>query len=240
MQYLGIYLALGAILLSAGGILAAIISVIFGFLVGSKKDGIFSYGVFYWEFFLINRAIKRKINSFTQTLVSSLKGDGIHLYQKINSNAREFRLLRILPKDTSNLIKTKLVLACLDDESLRYEALSYTWGGSLRLHQILLEGKPYLITKNLATALAHLQLLDADRLIWIDALCIDQSSSTERSEQVTLMRDIYLNARNGVVVWLGDSSLASTFLRQAERHENPQAWFRSTIGSDLYKKKVNS
>jgi hypothetical protein len=45
-------------------------------------------------------------------------------------------------------------------------------------------------------------------LLWVDALCIDQNAVSEKSQQVSLMADIFRQADN-VVVWLGkpDSAL---------------------------------
>lgn len=41
-----------------------------------------------------------------------------------------------------------------------------------------------------------------NRLLWIDALCINQKDNNEKSSQVMMMRDIYAHAKN-VLVWLG-------------------------------------
>ncbi|KAJ4371409.1 hypothetical protein N0V83_004626 [Neocucurbitaria cava] len=38
--------------------------------------------------------------------------------------------------------------------------------------------------------------------LWIDAICINQEQNTERSHQVSMMRDIYTGAES-VIVWLG-------------------------------------
>ena len=57
-------------------------------------------------------------------------------------------------------------------------------------------------TTNLYDALSHLRLPSASRLIWADAICINQSDLEERSMQVQLMREIYSRASR-VVVWLG-------------------------------------
>ena len=44
--------------------------------------------------------------------------------------------------------------------------------------------------------------MDKARLLWADAICIDQSNLRERGEQVQLMRSIYQQAKE-VLVWLG-------------------------------------
>jgi len=42
-------------------------------------------------------------------------------------------------------------------------------------------------------------------LIWIDQICIDQSSPSEKSNQVSMMSNIYERAL-GVIVWLDPST----------------------------------
>ena len=43
------------------------------------------------------------------------------------------------------------------------------------------------------------------RWLWIDAICIDQTSNSEKSHQVTMMRTIY-KAADRVYVWLGEGT----------------------------------
>jgi hypothetical protein len=42
------------------------------------------------------------------------------------------------------------------------------------------------------------------RVIWIDAICIDQANEKEKENQIPLMAEIYAKARR-VVVWLGEA-----------------------------------
>jgi hypothetical protein len=58
------------------------------------------------------------------------------------------------------------------------------------------------ITRNLDIALRHLRYLSAPRLIWIDALCIDQTNNAEKSSQVAIMGKIFSSASR-VIIWLG-------------------------------------
>lgn len=72
------------------------------------------------------------------------------------------------------------------------------------------------VTRNLATALRYLRYSDRQRVLWVDAICVDQGNLEERSQQVARMADIYALA-NRVLVWLGpesyDSALALKSLR---------------------------
>jgi SAM-dependent MidA family methyltransferase len=55
---------------------------------------------------------------------------------------------------------------------------------------------------NLEAALKAIRNEEHSRLLWIDALCIDQSSKKKRNQQILLMADIYRKA-SCVLIWLG-------------------------------------
>ena len=72
------------------------------------------------------------------------------------------------------------------------------------------------ITQNLSTALRYLRKPATNRVVWIDAICINQDDIQERSLEVARMGFIYNKARQ-VIVWLGphteNSELAIETLR---------------------------
>ncbi|KAG4443713.1 hypothetical protein IFR05_000802 [Cadophora sp. M221] len=86
-----------------------------------------------------------------------------------------------------------------------YEALSYVWGPFDESDPdfIFLNENGFVVTSNLWRALYSLRRQNTNRVLWIDAISIDQDDLNERSSQVQLMRDIY-KAASGTVVWLGD------------------------------------
>ncbi|KAI8292164.1 hypothetical protein K4K60_010602 [Colletotrichum sp. SAR11_57] len=86
-----------------------------------------------------------------------------------------------------------------------YEALSYVWGDGSPSKHIFIEEHTVPITTNLHLALVHLRHSSEARTLWVDALCIDQSTHGERNQQVMIMGDIYKSARQ-VVVWLGEAA----------------------------------
>jgi hypothetical protein len=76
------------------------------------------------------------------------------------------------------------------------------------------------ITQNLSTALRYLRKPATNRVVWIDAICINQDDIHERSLEVARMGFIYNKARQ-VIVWLGphteNSELAIETLRSLAR-----------------------
>ncbi|KAH6665416.1 heterokaryon incompatibility protein-domain-containing protein [Halenospora varia] len=113
------------------------------------------------------------------------------------------RLLRIYPGVGTGLV-CELEVAHIS-QLPPYEALSYCWGDPSDKIPIDCNGSGGLsITKNLHSALLSLLPPDKPRLIWADAICINQEDIDERSAQVRLMKNIYQLA-SSVVVWLGGS-----------------------------------
>ena len=124
-------------------------------------------------------------------------------YKPIDLQGPSFRLVRLV-KGNDVDIHCELFEAWLHPSEcvLPYEALSYTWGGTERAESILVHGKELRVTQNLYLALRHLRFEHVDRILWIDAICINQDDVGERGHQVQQMANIY-NKANRVVIWLG-------------------------------------
>jgi hypothetical protein len=99
-----------------------------------------------------------------------------------------------------------------------YESLSYVWGDIRHCVDIRIDGFNFPVTRNLYEALKHLVLEDAVRVVWVDAICINQNDLHERSHQVSQMRYIYQNAIS-VSAFLGNPydgiELALQYLSQS-------------------------
>lgn len=95
--------------------------------------------------------------------------------------------------------------ARLSDASLKYEALSYTWGlpGSKKIIQFSDSDQVLMVGENCYNALRRLRRKDVDRSLWIDAISINQDDLAERARQVRIMDRIY-NLASRVVVYLGE------------------------------------
>lgn len=118
----------------------------------------------------------------------------------------EFRLLIVEPGSGSGSEEVHCrIINVTHSWRTRYDALSYTWGDETLQETIIVDGLCTIITKNLYLALVHLRDPVRRRLLWIDALCIDQDNPEERDEQVKNMGSIYSKAQH-VVIWLGEQT----------------------------------
>lgn len=125
-----------------------------------------------------------------------------HLYTPLHSSVPEIRVVQLLPsEDFAAPIHCKLSNRPLYGRDDTYEAVSYVWGAQELVAEILLDGEPHLITRNLEMALRYLRLPTAQRTLWVDAICINQNDPVERSQQVRLMREIYVNCKSDLA-WM--------------------------------------
>lgn len=85
----------------------------------------------------------------------------------------------------------------------KYSALSYAWDGQSLSSPVECGDGVLKITPNCESALRQLRHGHDVRNLWIDSICIDQTSPAERNQQVALMGEIYKGAEQ-VVVWLGE------------------------------------
>ena len=124
-------------------------------------------------------------------------------YSPLAIDSRSIRVVRLKSGENNDAIKCELVTGPLNN--LEFEALSYVWGVSVKRYKVQVNEKPFLITHNLFTALRELRLTERDRILWIDAMCIDQSNTVERGSQVQMMRDIYSKASR-TIIWFGEAT----------------------------------
>ncbi|KAG4429435.1 hypothetical protein IFR05_015087 [Cadophora sp. M221] len=160
------------------------------------------------------------------------------IYGTLDPGIGEFRVLILLPStDEASMIDCQLRQASFDPcES--FEALSYVWGDPEFTSLINLNGIPFSITPRLEEALHHLRYQDKPRMLWVDALCIDQANNNERRYQVGLMRQIYSNCASGIV-WLGADedgvlSRAMTLLTKIEGHDIESLGYSKEPVSDRF------
>lgn len=122
-------------------------------------------------------------------------------YGRLDPEKREIRLLEVSPGRPGNKIVARLFTASLDD-CPSFEALSYTWGPPHPSYDISINGfKTFPVGRNLRKALDDLRQPDTARILWTDAICINQKDTAEKQHQVRLMRVIYASAQT-VCAWL--------------------------------------
>lgn len=132
-------------------------------------------------------------------------------YSRLSDESDYIRVLLLLPGQRDDPIRARLEPCSL---SVRpsYEAISYAWGSRADNAVVIIckGGIDYKveIPKSLHEALKRLRHHSESRLIWADAICINQADDKEKNHQVRLMRKIYQRASN-VVIWLGDGDNTS-------------------------------
>ncbi|RYP17588.1 hypothetical protein DL767_009991 [Monosporascus sp. MG133] len=135
----------------------------------------------------------------------------MYKYKPLDLATDTIRLVCLLKGSFNDDIRCELWESRLHRDDVPYEALSYTWGGTEKSARIFLCGCIAQVTHNLYTALRYLRLERQDRILWIDAICIDQDNERERGHQVGQMRRIYQNAEK-VLIWLGPGTNETDFL----------------------------
>jgi hypothetical protein len=84
-----------------------------------------------------------------------------------------------------------------------YTAVSYRRDDQMAAEMIVVDGAEFPARENLLSCLQAVRQSTGHRLLWIDAICIDQGNLEERNRQVKLMGQIYSDA-NEVLAWLGN------------------------------------
>ncbi len=163
--------------------------------------------------------------------LSGLSDPGRGVYKKLDQEKQEIRLIHILPGPRDDMLRCRMSCISLQDpDATPYECISYCWGGLQDSENIAIYpeelfsafGQPLPaesahilpITKNLYTALQYFRSKDKERVLWVDALCINQRNLSERGAQVAMMRQIFANSTS-TVVWVGESDQKTADLLKA-------------------------
>jgi hypothetical protein len=129
------------------------------------------------------------------------------------------------------------------DPAPEYSALSYAWDAQSPSCSVECGGGVLSVTQNCEFALRRLRSEKEVRSLWIDSICIDQTSRMERSQQVALMGDIYKCAKQ-VIVWLGEGDGKTEVALErlsdiaqvggGEKSEDTRAAFQLIFGVDVH------
>ncbi|KAJ9604354.1 hypothetical protein H2200_011188 [Cladophialophora chaetospira] len=117
------------------------------------------------------------------------------------TDPNEFRVIEVHPglHDAPLVCNLKHVVP---GNEVKYEALSYVCGDPNDRVEITCNEKRLSTLATLDIAIRALRLPDRTRVLWADAICINQENLAERSQQVREMSSIYKRAER-VVAWLG-------------------------------------
>ncbi|KAF5584290.1 heterokaryon incompatibility 6 OR allele [Fusarium pseudoanthophilum] len=134
-------------------------------------------------------------------------------YYEIDST--QIRILILQRGVADDEVVCALVPVNRRDEA-EYHALSYEWGAESKDDpDITVHDRKVQIRRNLFDALRSIRKPMEDQLLWVDAICINQSNVQEKSQQVSMMGETFKRAV-GVISWLGpakdDSDLAMDLL----------------------------
>ena len=133
-------------------------------------------------------------------------------YQSLEDG--EIRLLQLHPAEALDTpLHIDIFHADLGGDLPAYEALSYVWNEVWGHFPIWVDSNDNGNTKtkenvyitataNLDAALRHIRYRTRSRVLWVDAICINQDDLAERGQQVQQMRRIY-ELCTADVAWLG-------------------------------------
>lgn len=124
--------------------------------------------------------------------------------------SNQIRLCRIKPKVKGSPLEIDMETHLLENMKGHFAALSYAWGEQesacpITVNGVALGAPVATLTRNLYTHLYRLRELEYTELLWIDALCINQSDTEEKQHQVALMARIFRSA-HGVLVGLDEAN----------------------------------
>jgi hypothetical protein len=158
-------------------------------------------------------------------------------YLPLDSAMGQIRYVAVDPGASDAPVSCFLGYTSLQKDSelrrLSYEAVSYCWGDVSDTVEISLRCakskratassgcrawalQQYRVTRNLDTLLRAFRLPDKHRILWVDAICINQGAPSEKTLQVGFMGSIYSSASR-VLVWLGEADLFSSIMVESYR-----------------------
>lgn len=129
------------------------------------------------------------------------------------SSESSLRLIRL--KGTSGLQRlTEAVEIELFEVSLQdapaFEAVSYAWDHADEGATLMCNGRQLHVSAIVLEIIRTLDRISSIGVFWIDAVCIDQSSTSDKNAQVPRMRIMFSEALR-VWIWLGKGSYESRF-----------------------------
>jgi hypothetical protein len=151
------------------------------------------------------------------------------------------RLIDLGPALDSNApIRFSFHKGQLSDLEARYEAISYTWGEPKLTYPLYFEDDTQvLVTENLDRALRRVRLPTSRRVLWADAICINQDDNDEKALQIPMMTHIFRGASR-VLAWVGGCQEAQRGLQLLSLLSRTSASSLDTQLKNLYRDGINA
>ncbi|KAK5713106.1 hypothetical protein LTR15_011468 [Elasticomyces elasticus] len=136
-----------------------------------------------------------------------------YIYESLDYSRQEIRLVTLLPGQYEAPLEIIIERASqVEGRWPVYETISYVWGEPGKTACLTICVSPqngseryHLYTPlNTAAALKRLRLADQVRVVWCDAVSIDQNNLGERGQQVAIMNRIYAGSIGNLVL-LGEA-----------------------------------
>lgn len=127
-------------------------------------------------------------------------------YKPLDAERQEIRVLDVAPGSGDSMVEaTTRPISLLVEPTPAYETISYCWGPPRDPASMKINGEIVEVPASAEEATRQMRYSDKSRVLWIDAICINQESTTERNQQVALMSQVYsLGERN--LVYLGEDT----------------------------------
>lgn len=114
-----------------------------------------------------------------------------YIYSGLNRG--EFRLFMLFPGKEKDPLRGTIFTCASSEYISPFQALSYEWGPETqgRRYAINTETGQLVIRESLHQALQRLRGVNNALILWIDAICINQTDETEKAKQIPLLPRIF-------------------------------------------------
>jgi hypothetical protein len=130
------------------------------------------------------------------------------IHEPLPTSTPHFRLLEIHQADSQIVCELSIWPVA---EAPPYCAISYTWGDLASTTSITVNNEEWIVRTNCAYVLRQAFASRSSKYYWIDAICIDQTSTREKNHQVAMMGQLYKRASK-VLACVGSHADDSEFL----------------------------
>ncbi|KAF2249287.1 HET-domain-containing protein, partial [Trematosphaeria pertusa] len=117
----------------------------------------------------------------------------------------DFTRILLLHPATDHAAPLRCDLKHCQEQTFSCEAVSYAWGTPIFTGTLFCDSddEHIQIASSLDALLRALRKPSGTRKLWVDAVCINQEDTDEKSRQVRAMSEIYRRARQ-VIAWVGE------------------------------------